>query len=1833
MDETLSIGSPELLPLGDGDVDASSLLPGFAGLVRPPGAPPPSVELSNLPSQAGEPPDCSSSFLGGGPFSQSYSEWGAGGPSQSLPAASQLASQGASCSLSCLPLASPPASQSLVFPASLEAPHSVGSRPPRDPTPADVGKGIFLCERIVLEYSGDFQLPAEVRLALKHPHGYRVKGALRAGAGVASSQASELNGEALKGGKGSSGLRGAALETRGREDSPGRPPPVDGAPMGAPSCKCSDCGRCRALAEARSILSPFGLHLRLGRELTDEGPSRRLPSSRSSSTRRRGPAGNLKGAEAAAGASLPLALACVPSASDSSSPSPEGFTAHGGCICALLPADGGREATSRVAGQLVCETLSPKEQAAVDAAAALKRALTYFLLEAPPPAAAALARVGSLRVSAPKDARGAALLQQHGAAVGPLAAVKLLPQQQSQPRHHDSLSQPSTNNNSSSSNGLSSNSSSASWSEELRGKDSQGVLVAGLLDAIMQLHDVPSQEHQAAVCSNHFAGLLANHRVVLTAASKTFQSFLLQHEEAVKAEFPRGATAARHQQQEARQHRARSFLKLLKAFVSLYAQVGGPKAISPGGPSTYTSFVAAAAAHNSAEAKAFYRMGKRAHGAPLQVFLLLSNFRVRGARVTDGRVSFTDAAVSHENGLEVGPPSTTKAFLLAFPGRGQFQVYGGALHALRASSFNVLRTLIPDVIWGLAKSKQHEAQQLQAQRAAAKEAAAAAAAAGRPQQQPLLALTDAAATNGVEMPQDASLFYCWLAELREQLPLPLRRRCVLERKALQCLKAAKEERFARPLDVAGVMKVTPPALSSGGLEEAPAVAPASSSMRLCVPFVSHRFAAGRKEASQLLPQQGPQSSCLYSIVCPLAALLPSVFVAQCVLLLLCLSALHSLLVLQMQLLLHAPPESLVSSVYFRFLAKYEAVPPLDADLAPPLRPSWLRALGALKPKPSGGPPSSSDGGAPVAAAAEAKGPLKNLQKEEALICLVTGEAEEASVFGKDGLVASLASVLRLGLEETALSQRECSCLSVNTALSTIRRLCKNGGASLETIRRVSPPGTSSSLQSQAHDGAPSSFGGPLKVFAVILVDPQQSRAAACELKSLLLLQRDKALSRKVELHLVTPRWAFRYIHEGLQHSDAFLREHLQIEGLPPCCLPGQHSSESTTATTGGAEDGLLVPVEEPPIPQTLRLVETPQKRLGDSSWGLPLFGWCLLVTEADFASLPISVAELNEVWGVSVVFVSALTPLAILKGLLSFFSSKGLDVSAAPADMRHLPVCAAALTTSTELHTQAAVNEALGIYSSSGPPSSPSPISSKKATAKEGPASSPHRKGPLVMSPRRPLFFPRGSATSLTPLRSNSKRCIRSSPIHGSSPSTSRAQCAASQTAALPSPALLQLTSPFSLPRRSGGGALASEENPEALLSTPKKRAPSASSISNPGASQQQVTPLRSAGRQGPCTPTRTRGPVTAEGNKCPSSPSAKGSASASPLRGRGPFSPLRGLRTASPLLRGLNQSSVRGAGTPLGTRANLALYHRGLWSGASSWASRGEASQFCAKSSSYKMSLGRLKVFVPGFEGIPLVRSPWLLECMRTKRLLNMRPFLWVAKQQTDGDQQQQQQQQQPQQQQQQQQQQQLGFPLSAGVTTESLLMGSSKRFADGEEQRTPKRRKHNAASPPPPSDKSAAIDVIGEAPQSAEPQHCAATAGSLGDLSPSRLPRAPQINTRTAATTATSAAPAATSPSNRRAHSRGGPLGSPHEVGSPSLIPRLSGTPVGGKATGHANFSSKGPPTPPENLRRRGAPPKESREEQKEKQGQPPRKGRSRATAPKKAAPVKQAKGKTKN
>ncbi|CDJ40334.1 hypothetical protein, conserved, partial [Eimeria tenella] len=97
-----------------------------------------------------------------------------------------------------------------------------------------------------------------------------------------------------------------------------------------------------------------------------------------------------------------------------------------------------------------------------------------------------------------------------------------------------------------------------------------------------------------------------------------------------------------------------------------------------------------------------------------------------------------------------------------------------------------------------------------------------------------------------------------------------------------------------------------------------------------------------------------------------------------------------------QLLQQTPVECLVSSVYFKFAAKYGGPPPFDADLCPLLRPPWLGALKALKAKPGGprGAPLSSSKGGPHSSSKEEAG----APKRRTFVCIVDGEEDpDASV--------------------------------------------------------------------------------------------------------------------------------------------------------------------------------------------------------------------------------------------------------------------------------------------------------------------------------------------------------------------------------------------------------------------------------------------------------------------------------------------------------------------------------------------------------------------------------------------------------------------------------------------------------------------------------------------------------------------------------------------------------------------------------------------------------------------------------------------------------------------
>lgn len=513
-------------------------------------------------------------------------------------------------------------------------------------------------------------------------------------------------------------------------------------------------------------------------------------------------------------------------------------------------------------------------------------------------------------------------------------------------------------------------------------------------------------------------------------------------------------------------------------------------------------------------------------------------------------------------------------------------------------------------------------------------------------------------------------------------------------------------------------------------------------------------------------------------------------------------------------------------------------------------------------------------------------------------------------------------------------------------------------------------------------------------------------------------------------------------------------------------------------------------------------------------WGLPLFGWYLFATEADFSSMSLSREELETLWGASLVLVPSLSPHCISKALMSLFSSLGLDTASAPSDMRHLPLCAAVLIADATDPESAA--EALG-----APKGVPQTSPNKEASS---PRKLPHLgpQGPLkprktitrpllLHSPRlgptsvgSPLGAPLGPLTATTPLR-------------------------------LPMPRL----------SLSPGG-------PPGI---PTKRSVGASSpLSNGGA--QSHTPLRSSLCRGPR--------VSAKEGTGPSSPL------------KGPASPLRTLFRPSPRV-----------GASTACRANLALYQRGPWG--APWGPRSDPPRFCQKSSTYRLMVGKMRVLVPGLEGLPLVRGAWALECLRTRRLLPMLQFMIAFKQEEKE------------QQRQRQQEGQLAaaFPLSGGPSP-GALSTPRKHPREEEAQQTPKR--HRREGPPLAPGGPAFFSVGGKTSafeETPNPSSDAARNGETVELSPSRLLQPPS----TAAETSATAKPAA-SAAPPLAKRTGAPSAS-QELPSPSLIPRPRRASAAARGPQPAAETSEAP-TPPEKPMKRGkTAPKADQQKQQQQKG----------------------------
>lgn len=374
----------------------------------------------------------------------------------------------------------------------------------RAPSLTEAGDGIFLCKHVTLEYASSSQLPREVRLALKHPHGYVVKG-----------KSPQLQGQ-------DNPLNENIFSTADAERNDiSTMFPVDGL------SKHNECGMCLALEEASAILKPYGLQL-------SWPPSKSLNSSdkagikRDNATCRRYNHLNadqrIEAESNKCGSAACTQLALREGVHGLATQGDAGMAVPQASIDTSCPANVCQwhqtsEPLSSTAGHLVDLGLNLSDRAIVDAVNAVKKALTYFLLQAAPPSASGVVRTtggsGSVHVTR----------KQHSSHVpGLVAAMKHV--NNTGRRQHEAAAGRGNPQTTAERPQLSQ----AVAEHVLCGRstqnchfDSQETLVSGLLDALSQLHDHSSVSNQAAICSSHFSGMFSHTRVVLTNTSQHFR--------------------------------------------------------------------------------------------------------------------------------------------------------------------------------------------------------------------------------------------------------------------------------------------------------------------------------------------------------------------------------------------------------------------------------------------------------------------------------------------------------------------------------------------------------------------------------------------------------------------------------------------------------------------------------------------------------------------------------------------------------------------------------------------------------------------------------------------------------------------------------------------------------------------------------------------------------------------------------------------------------------------------------------------------------------------------------------------------------------------------------------------------------------------------------------------------------------------------------------------------------------------------------------------------------------------------------------------------------------
>ncbi|PFH36235.1 hypothetical protein BESB_044270 [Besnoitia besnoiti] len=462
--------------------------------------------------------------------------------------------------------ASPLPSARLSAPLAVLASATSPAAPPAQ-TADDLRLLPFLCSRVYVEFNSQAELPAEVRLALRYPHGYELtltrkqktrgvapsdgeraedaaargedpQGLNRKRGGVRARQRAncEVPEAAEKDTRGTLGRRkrAAAAEDAAEStravvpQSPASSSPDD--EHSAQSCLCPLCRLSRALEEAGSLLRPFGLSVVKNSSFFQRYAvaCQHAPSASSSCSS----SSPLKAFPAAAGTTpcveenalavvpysppavstfplLPPSLASAPLAT---SPFPSPFPP------AALPA---LPAHARDAAVLVC-TKPERLCGAPPGGVVKKRRSSSVSFLSPDPAlpfdlmedvVKNINRGEELADPRPprrrETGRPARRGGPEGLRRGPRGGGAKRPAEGEEAERRAGAIPPQRR-------------------EDDGVYDAEADTLEGWVDAVIQLHDMQHEDRQALVVTNHYAGIFSNNRVVLTYVSHEFRNLLLR---------------------------------------------------------------------------------------------------------------------------------------------------------------------------------------------------------------------------------------------------------------------------------------------------------------------------------------------------------------------------------------------------------------------------------------------------------------------------------------------------------------------------------------------------------------------------------------------------------------------------------------------------------------------------------------------------------------------------------------------------------------------------------------------------------------------------------------------------------------------------------------------------------------------------------------------------------------------------------------------------------------------------------------------------------------------------------------------------------------------------------------------------------------------------------------------------------------------------------------------------------------------------------------------------------------------------------------------------------